>query len=92
MLPSGFQAGERRRTPDGGVSHVLFEFLSGKEAYVCFGGQSHFVVLVLNFSEIHLPYIRCAACKGGPHGLGLVFLEESLSDGDSFCRRKEMLC
>lgn len=31
---SGFQAGERRRTPGGGVSHVLFEFLSGKEVFV----------------------------------------------------------
>lgn len=59
------------------------------------------MVLVLNFSEIQLPCVLCAACKGGPHGLGLVFLEESvgpvfleesLSDGDSFCRRKEMLC
>lgn len=91
MLPAGFQAGERRRTPGGGGLTFCLN-LSQVKRHVFVWGQSHFVVLVLNFSEIQLPWVLCAACKGGPHGLGLVFLEESLSDGDSFCRRKEMLC
>lgn len=29
-------------------------------------GQSHFVVLVLNFTEIHLPCLLSAAFKGVP--------------------------